>query len=45
VENSDFFKTYGVDYHGGERYPYLERDAAKPDILSKTIKPLALPVK
>ena len=44
VENSDFYKTYRVDYHGGERYPHLERDASKPDILSEIIKPLAKPV-
>jgi len=23
--NGEFFKTYSVNYHGGERYPYLER--------------------
>jgi predicted metalloprotease with PDZ domain len=38
VENVDYFKTYKVDYHGGERYPHLERDAAKPDLLSEITK-------
>ena len=40
VENEEYFKTYKVDYHGGERYPQLERDPAKPDVLSDIIKPL-----
>ena len=34
VENLDTFKTCKVDYHGGERYPHLERDASKPDLVS-----------
>jgi predicted metalloprotease with PDZ domain len=38
--NGDFFGTYRVDYHGGERYPHLERDAARPDLLSEVVKPL-----
>lgn len=40
VQNVDYFKTYSVDYHGGERYPYLERDSSKIDLLSLIIKPL-----
>jgi predicted metalloprotease with PDZ domain len=39
VENGDVFKTCRVDYHDGERYPDLERDPAKPDLLSEIIKP------
>ena len=35
VENVEMFKTCRVDYHAGERYPHLERDAAKPDLLSQ----------
>jgi predicted metalloprotease with PDZ domain len=38
VENGDVFKTCRVDYHEGERYPCLERDAAKPDVLADIIK-------
>lgn len=34
VENSDYYKSYKVDYHGGERYPHLVRDESKPDLLS-----------
>jgi predicted metalloprotease with PDZ domain len=35
VENTDYYKTYKVDYHGGERYPHLERDESKPDLLTE----------
>ncbi|HEY3862731.1 MAG TPA: M61 family peptidase [Verrucomicrobiae bacterium] len=40
VENQDYFKTCPVDYHGGERYPQLERDPSKPDLLTEILKPL-----
>ncbi len=40
VENGDFYKTCRLDYHGGEKYPMLERDASKPDLLDEVIKPL-----
>jgi predicted metalloprotease with PDZ domain len=39
VENGDVFKTCRLEYRGGERYPYLERDASKPDLLTEIIKP------
>ena len=38
VENGSFTETYRVDYHGGERYPHLERDTTKPDVLDDVIK-------
>ena len=38
MENTDYFRTFKVDYHGGEKYPHLERDAAKPDVLTEIIK-------
>lgn len=38
VENGSFNETYRINYHGGERYPHLERDATKPDLLSDVIK-------
>jgi len=43
VENGDFFKTYPVDYHGGERYPHLERDTQRPDLLAAIVKPRGAP--
>ena len=38
VENTEYFKTYKIDYHGGERYPHLVRDESKPDLLSDILK-------
>ena len=38
VENTDYVKTYKLDYHGGEKYPHLVRDESKPDLLSEIIK-------
>ena len=38
VENTDYYKTYKVDYHGGERYPHLVRDESKPDLLTEIYK-------
>ena len=38
VENGSFQETYKLNYHGGERYPHLERDNTKPDVLSDVIK-------
>jgi predicted metalloprotease with PDZ domain len=38
IENSDYYKTYKVDYHGGEQYPHLVRDDSKPDLLSDILK-------
>ncbi len=35
VENTDYYKTYKLDYHGGERYPHLVRDESKPDLLTE----------
>lgn len=40
VENGSFTETYKVNYHGGERYPHLERDSAKPDVIGDVIKSL-----
>ena len=39
VENTDYFKTYKLDYHDGEKYPHLVRDESKADLLSEIIKP------
>jgi hypothetical protein len=38
--NGEFFKTYSVNYHEGERYPYLERDPSTPDLLGLIIAPV-----
>ena len=39
--NGEFFQTYPVSYHGGERYPYLEQDQSVPDLLDLIIRPAA----
>jgi predicted metalloprotease with PDZ domain len=38
IENTEYYKTYKLDYHGGEKYPHLVRDESKPDMLSDIIK-------
>jgi predicted metalloprotease with PDZ domain len=40
VQNADFFKTYKLDYHDGEKYPLLQRNE-KPDALTDVIRPHA----
>ncbi len=39
VENTDYFRIFRLDYHGGEKYPHLVRDESKPDMLSDIIRP------
>ena len=34
LENDEFFHTFAVDYHGGERYPHLEATRGT-DVLSE----------
>jgi hypothetical protein len=38
IENTDYYKTYKIDYHGGEGYPHLVRDDSKPDLLTDILK-------
>src|ERR1700683_2924715 len=38
VENTEYYKTYKLDYHGGEPYAHLVRDDSKPDLLSEIYK-------
>jgi predicted metalloprotease with PDZ domain len=39
VENGSYFKTVKIDYHGGLRYPHLERVAGKDDVLTQIAAP------
>jgi predicted metalloprotease with PDZ domain len=41
VANGNFYKTFTLNYHDGEKYAHLVRDESKPDILSEIIKPVA----
>lgn len=39
LEDGETFKTIRLDYQDGERYPILERDPAKPDLLEGILTP------
>jgi predicted metalloprotease with PDZ domain len=39
MENADYIKTFTLDYADGEKYPHLERDSAKADVLSDIFRP------
>ncbi|MCH8895115.1 MAG: hypothetical protein IH927_02520, partial [Proteobacteria bacterium] len=39
IENAEFFSEVLVDYHAGEKYPHLERNDRKRDLLSKILAP------
>jgi hypothetical protein len=38
LENEEYFRSFRIDYHGGERYPHLERVEGKPDVLGEIAK-------
>jgi predicted metalloprotease with PDZ domain len=38
VENTDYFRTFTLDYHGGEKYPHLVREDSKKDMLSDILR-------
>jgi predicted metalloprotease with PDZ domain len=40
VQNDIHVGTVAIDYHGGERYPHLERIEGTPDYLDEITKPL-----
>lgn len=40
VEEGDEIRLLEVDYHGGERYPHLQRDSSHPDLLAAILAPL-----
>jgi predicted metalloprotease with PDZ domain len=44
AEHGEFVRTFRLDWHGGELYPTLVRDPAKPDRLSEILTPLTPPV-
>ena len=41
VENAEFYKTYSIAYHDGDKNPHLERVADQPDLLGDILKPLS----
>ena len=38
VENTEYFRTFNLDYHEGEKYPHLVRDESKPDLLTDIVR-------
>ena len=40
IKTGEYYETHRIDYHGGERYPHLVRDATVPDLLAEILKPL-----
>jgi len=40
VENAQFFQTYSISYHEGDKNPHLERVSGQPDLLSTLLNPL-----
>ncbi len=42
VDDLGTIATYAVDYHGGERYPHLVRDAERPNVLDAIGAPRAV---
>ncbi len=41
VENAGVFETFKVNYHEGERYPHLVREASGADLLTPILRPRA----
>jgi predicted metalloprotease with PDZ domain len=41
VANGAQFRTFSVDYHGGLRYPHIEREEGRPDYLREITRGLA----
>jgi predicted metalloprotease with PDZ domain len=39
IKDGEYYKTLNIDYHGGEKYPRLVRDSAKPDLIGDIIRP------
>jgi predicted metalloprotease with PDZ domain len=41
IENAQFFTTYSIPYHEGNKNPHLERVPSQPDVLGDILKPLS----
>jgi len=41
ADNGEFYRTYRLSYHGGPRFPRLERVAGRQDLLSAILAPRA----
>ncbi len=45
VENTGYFRVINIDYHGGARYPSLQRVSATPNLLDEILTPRTAPPK
>ena len=41
IKDGDYYKSFSIDYHDGEKYPHLVRDESKADLISEIIRPHA----
>jgi len=41
VKNGTQVQSYTIDYHGGSKYPHLQRASNRPDMLDEILHPLA----
>ena len=39
VKSGEYYRTHRLDYHEGEKYPWLERDSSRADLLTEIIRP------
>jgi len=39
IKDGEYYRTYNIDYHDGEKYPHVIRDKSKPDLISDIIRP------
>jgi len=42
AQAGNYFQTYPIDYHGGDRHPVLVREPGKPDVLATLLRPHTL---
>ncbi|HML16385.1 MAG TPA: PDZ domain-containing protein [Bryobacteraceae bacterium] len=40
MKNGEYYSVHRIEYQGGEKFPHLERDKSKRDILSQILAPL-----
>jgi predicted metalloprotease with PDZ domain len=43
VKDGEYYKTWRIDYHSGEKFPHLVRDESKPDVMADIIRAHAAP--
>lgn len=39
IKDGEYYRSYSIDYHEGEKYPHIVRDKSKPDLISDIIRP------